>query len=101
MGTMVRLINNYCFDKRLKILTFLDVDNVYTIHNSAIKHEVCKVYLHTHPEFQPDCVSPVEVFDNNYHAGPLRKTEQTLSKDKQWVETDGGYAGGSAGWQCC
>ena len=39
MGTMVRLIDNYCFDKRLKILTFLDVDNVYTIHNSAIKHE--------------------------------------------------------------
>ena len=174
------------------------MDNVYTIHNSAIRHEACKVYLHTHPEFQPDCVSPVEVFDNsekhvisknqtnviesligryvrrkvenficgedlgteitprcgscrcgkcpvvghtysskeqqelmlirenleydiahqcwvksypwlvdpstlpnNYHAAPLRKTEQTLSKDKQWMETDGGYAGGYAGWQCC
>ena len=42
-----------------------DLNLVKTIHNSAIKHEAYKVYLHTHPEFQPDCVSPVEVFDKS------------------------------------
>lgn len=36
-----------------------------TIHNSAIKHEAYHVYLHTHSEFQPDYVSPVEVIDNS------------------------------------
>ena len=30
-----------------------------------IKHEAYHVYLHTHSEFQPDCASPVEVFDNS------------------------------------
>ena len=46
--------------------TEYDSNLVKTIHNnSVIQHEAYHVYLHTHPEFQPDCVSPVEVFDNS------------------------------------
>ena len=45
--------------------TEYDSNLVKTIHNSAIKYDAYHVYLYTHPEFQPDCVSLVEVFDNS------------------------------------
>ena len=45
--------------------TEYDFNLVKTIHNSVIKHEAYHVYLQTHPEFQPDCASPVDVFDNS------------------------------------
>ena len=45
--------------------TEYDFNLVKTIHNSVIKHEAYHAYLQTHPEFQPDCASPVDVFDNS------------------------------------
>ena len=45
--------------------TEYDSNLVKTIHNSVIKHEAYHVYLHTHPEFQPQCAFPVELIDNS------------------------------------
>lgn len=43
--------------------TVRDSNLVKTIHNSVIKHEAYHVCLDAHPEFQPDCVAPVELVD--------------------------------------